>query len=103
MARPKSYGRNTRRFNKLRKDFKQHCIETNAPCWLCTQPIDYRVEWPDDEAYELDHLYPVSTHPEHAEDPAGFRASHRACNNKRSNKKPIGGLGNTSRQWIKTD
>ena len=63
--------------------------------------IDYRVEWPDDEAFELDHLYHVSTHPEFAEDPAGFRASHRACNRKRGAKMHTGGLGATSRRWIK--
>ena len=96
-----TYGRSTRRYKKLRKEFHEHSANTNAPCWLCKQPIDYRVEWPEDDAFELDHLYPVSTHPEHAEDPANFRASHRLCNNKRSNKTPIGGLGNPSRKWVK--
>src|SRR5699024_9558751 len=100
-SRSTSYGRSTRRYKKLRKDFREHSANTNAPCWLCKQPIDYRIEWPEDDAFELDHLYPVSTHPEHAEDPANFRASHRLCNLQRSNRMPTGGLGNPSRKWVK--
>lgn len=86
---------------KMRKQFRDQCEAAQAKCWLCGMEIDYRVEWPDDEAFELDHAYPVSTHPEHAEDWANFRASHKACNNKRGNKMPTGGLGKLSRRWVK--
>src|SRR5699024_1749125 len=96
-----SYGRSTRRYKKHRKDFREHSANTNAPCWLCKQPIDYRIEWPDDDAIELDHLYPVSSHPAHPEDPANFRAYHRLCNLQRSNRMPTGRLGNPSRKWVK--
>lgn len=94
-------GQTSRRYRALRKAFRAKCEQENAPCWLCQMPIDYRIEWPNDDAFELDHLYPRSTHPEHAEDPANFRASHSACNNKRSNKMPTGGLGTLSRTWLK--
>lgn len=94
-------GLTSRRYRQLRADFRDTCAEDQTPCWLCSMPIDYDIPWPDDEAFELDHLYPRSTHPQHAEDPANFRASHRACNNKRGNKMPTGGLGNLGRQWLK--
>lgn len=53
----------------------------------------------NDEAFELDHLHPVSTHPELVKDPANFRASHRECNRNRGNKKAINKIGIPSRRW----
>ncbi|HJX77284.1 HNH endonuclease [Glutamicibacter sp.] len=94
-------GQTSRRYRQLRKAFLDACSDKQAQCWLCSMPIDYTIPWPDDEAFELDHLYPRSTHPEHAEDPANFRASHRRCNNKRSNKMQVGGLGTLKRNWLK--
>lgn len=94
-------GQSSRRYRKLRGEFLEQCIEDDTACWLCGMSIDYKMPWPDDEAFELDHMYPRSTHPEHAEDPANFRASHRRCNNQRSNKMPVGGLGKLTRQWVK--
>ena len=94
-------GLTSRRYRKLRKAFRAECEALNKPCWLCQQAIDYRIEWPDEEAWELDHLYPRSTHPELAEDPANFRPSHRLCNLRRGNKMPQPGLGSVKRRWIK--
>lgn len=100
-------GQTSRLYRKLRAIFRAQCAQTKAPCWLCGQPIDYNIPWRDphtghvnDDAFELDHLHPRSTHPEHAEDPGNFRPSHRACNRKRSNKMPSGGLGRISRNWV---
>ena len=77
---PASPGQGTRRYMKLRAIFLDGCKEANAPCWLCGQPIDYRIPHNDPvtgavnrEAFELDHAYPRSTHPELAEDPSNFR------------------------------
>lgn len=95
-------GQTSRRYRKLRAEYRATCSNNDTPCWLCSMPIDYSITDPhDDEVFELDHLYPRSTHPQHAEDPANFRASHRACNNKRSNKMPVGGLGTLKRNWLK--
>ncbi|MFJ3030959.1 HNH endonuclease [Rothia terrae] len=101
-------GQTSRLYRKHRIQFKAQCAASNAPCWLCNQPIDYSIPWKDplsgginDDAFELDHLYPRSTHPELAEDPGNYRPSHRSCNRKRSNKMPTGSLGNLTRQWIK--
>lgn len=90
----------TRNMQKLKTAFKAECAEADASCWLCGQPIEYEpLDNTDPSRFELDHYYPVSTHPQHAEDPANFRASHAECNRRRGNKAPAPGLGSLSRQW----
>lgn len=100
------HGVSTRRYKADRARFRQACAQTNRPCWLCGQPIDYTLPWQDpttgtinDDAFELDHLYPRSTHPDLAEDPGNYRPSHRACNRARSNHMPTPGIGATTRHW----
>lgn len=90
----------TRAYRKLKTVFRAECAAADAPCWLCRMPIDYDLEWPDNDAFELDHLYPRSTHPEHTLDPANFRASHKRCNGSRQNKMPAGRIGTFTRRWI---
>ena len=104
---PASPGNGTRRYMKLRKVFLAECEAVNAPCWLCGQQIDYRVPHKDPktgavnkEAFELDHAYPRSTHPELAEDPSNFRPSHRACNLKRSDGKGDLPMGSVSARFL---
>lgn len=61
------------------------------------------IEWEltdDPEAWELDHLFPRSTHPELALDPGNFRHSHQRCNRSRGNRMPSPGLGSLSRDWL---
>lgn len=104
---PASPGNGTRRYMKLRKVFLAECEAVNAPCWICGQAIDYRVPHKDPvsgavnkEAFELDHAYPRSTHPELAEDPSNFRPSHRACNLKRSDGKGDLPMGSVSSRFL---
>ena len=69
-------------------------------CWLCNQPIDMTIADPfDDGVFEVDHVYPVSTHPELADDPDNLRDSHRACNSERSNTMEAVNIGWTSMDW----
>ena len=71
-----------------------------AGCWLCGQRIDYTVDpstTPD--SHNLDHLHPVSTHPELQEDPSGFRHAHFQCNTSRGNRPPSPGLGDEIPSW----
>ena len=75
------------------------CEAMDARCWLCGAPIDYLLRDADD-AFELDHYYPVSTHPQLCEDPGNFRPSHRSCNRARGNRPPRASLGTTSREWL---
>lgn len=100
-------GTTSRKFKKLRAQFRAEGEAAQAPCWICRQPIDYsipRIEPTtgrlNDDAWELDHLYPQSTHPELAEDPGNFRHSHSLCNNDRSNAAPEAAIKRPSRQWF---
>lgn len=92
----------TRNMQAQKIRYRKQCAATNEACWICQQEIDYDANWDDyanQNRFELDHFYPVSTHPEHQEDPANFRASHAGCNRARSNKDPEPPLGRQSRQW----
>lgn len=92
-------GRNTRRYKKQRALFRDMCEAGDVPCWLCNQPIDYSLPFDDSDAFSLDHRFPVSTHPQHAEDPANFEASHSRCNKSRGNRAQPMHLGQPSRNW----
>src|SRR5690606_21041443 len=98
MVVAKHAGRSTRRYKKLKAQFRAQCTERKATCHLCDQEIDYSLEYPDPESFTLDHLYPVSQYPELSEDPGNFRASHAKCNWNRSTDKAQGsGLGQRTR------
>lgn len=93
---------NTRRMHKLRDEYKPECAAEDLPCWLCGLPIDYEAPFDDyanDDRFQLDHFYPVSTHPELQEDPTNFRPSHAGCNRDRGNGAPTLGLGILSQQF----
>lgn len=98
--------RGTRRWReKIRPMFRIECASEGAPCWICRQPIDYTItDITDDDVWEPDHVYPVSTHPDLYEDPSNLRASHRGCNRHRSNKHhaAVDGLGSLTREWFPT-
>lgn len=93
----------TRQFVKDRAAFRAKCADENAPCWICGMDhIDYEApfdDWTNPDRFELDHYYPVSTHPELQHDPANFRPSSHSCNNDRGNGPPRPGLGTLSRAW----
>lgn len=85
-----------------RVTFRAQCAAHNQPCWLCGQAIDYDASPTDTtnkDRFQLDHFYPVSTHPQFTEDPTNYRASHADCNNKRGNRAPTADLGIPSRSW----
>lgn len=93
----------SRQFEKDKATFFNQCKAQHAVCWLCGMPIDYNAEKnTTDDSFNLDHLYPVSKHPELQFDPAGFKPSHTSCNRLRSNQDPPTPIGTLSRQWIKT-
>lgn len=95
-----SHHRSSRAYQTLRAEFRAECEEAGALCWLCGLPIEYGAGQYDEDAFELDHFFPVSTHPEKAEDPQNFRPSHRRCNQVRGNGAPRPGLGATSVDWF---
>lgn len=93
---------NTRLQHKQRAEFKAEHAALDSPCWLCGLPIDYTAPFDDygnDDRFQEDHFYPVSTHPELQDDPTNKRPSHAGCNNARGNGAPVLGLGTPSQQW----
>jgi hypothetical protein len=93
----------TRRFIALREEFRDRCREEGAACWICGHDhIDYVAPFDDysnDDRFQLDHFYPVSTHEELQEDPANFRPSAAGCNRERGNGPPRPSLGILSQAW----
>ena len=66
-------------------------------------PIDYNaVKNTTDDSFNLDHLYPVSKHPELQFDPAGFKRSDSSRNRLRCIQVPPAPIGTLSSQWIQT-
>lgn len=96
-GRPRS-----RRYKKLKADFRNQCEQANAVCWLpdCQRPIDYTLRSPHPDSFSVDHAIPVAERPDLAEDPANFRPSHLDCNKRRGTDDPTtADLGQPSEQW----
>ena len=55
-------------------------------CHLCGEPIPQGVHRDHPLAYQVDHVYPVKTHPHLARVLALLRPSHRRCNRYRSDR-----------------
>lgn len=76
--------------NKLRNYLKQK----GDPCGICGQPIDYSLPPGEPLSFEVDEIIPVSRWKEFgyssakacALDPKNVQASHRICNQRKSNK-----------------
>jgi 5-methylcytosine-specific restriction endonuclease McrA len=94
-----SAGRNTGNYQRMAKAFRKQCHAENARCWLCWQTIDYLAPPNSPGGFSVDHMHPVSTHPELAEVYANFRPSHLDCNVRRGNRAPSLDLGSLSREW----
>lgn len=87
-----------RRYKRIKAQFRQHCANRDAVCWLCSEPIDYTLTFTHPESFSLDHRYPRSTHPHLTEDVGNFMPSHSVCNKSRGNREPTR-VGKTSRPW----
>lgn len=91
--------RQTRRWKRLREQLYKRDRAANAPCWICGQDIDYRAPSGTPDAWEPDHMLPVSERPDLAFDPGNVRAAHCACNRSRGSKRGEPSLGEPSRKW----
>lgn len=80
--------------------FTAECKKTRPKCWLCRQEIDYDLDYDASNSgyFQVDHYYPISTHPALAADPNNLRPSHAGCNRERGNGVPLV-LDNCSRDW----
>ncbi len=78
-------------------------------CWLCLKPIDPDLPYRDPEtgkvnpmSWSLDHVVPVSQHPELGLIRDLARAAHYSCNSARGNRPPKRDVPkplHTSRAW----
>ena len=89
----------SRRYTTMRLAFRGACLDSGTPCWICGQAIDYTAPPNDETSFELDHAFPVSTHPELKEDAGNFRASHCRCNRARGNRPPRFAPNAVTREW----
>ena len=57
---------NGQAYRRVKETFRAQSQSANTPCWICLQPIDYDAasdDWGNDDRFQPDHYYPVSTHP----------------------------------------
>lgn len=92
-------GRWSAKYIKARDRYRAKCEAHGVPCHLCGQGIDYTLPAGDPGSFEVDHFYPVATHPHLMEDPANFRPSHKDCNASRGARDVRPTLGHPSREW----
>lgn len=89
------------RWPYIRKQAWDRDRKQKAVCHICGQPIDYSIPASSaPNAWEPDHLVPVSIDPSRELDLANISASHMRCN--RSRGTGINGendLGQQSRIW----
>lgn len=69
----------TRLYWKLREQVKRE----EPICWLCGEPFDYRLKWPEPMSFSVDHIKPAKTYPELREVRGNLHAAHLVCNQKR--------------------
>jgi hypothetical protein len=82
------------------REFRDEATRREDPCWLCQKPIDYTIADPyDDWVLEVEHVVAVSLRPDLAADKGNMRASHRLCNQRKSDSTAPQGLGATSEDW----
>lgn len=95
-ATNRSYrGRDSTAFRAIRENLKR----AQPPCWLCGQPIDYTLKHPHKGSFTADHILPLDSHPELAEDPGNIVAAHLSCNSSKGAGAAPLGLGNRSDEW----
>ncbi|POH62203.1 HNH endonuclease [Cryobacterium zongtaii] len=91
----KSAGRSGSRWRTLCKNQKAKGLV----CWLCGQPIDYKLKSPHVDSFTVDHVKSWKHHPELREDPANLASAHRRCNSSKGAGAAKPGLGNLSEEW----
>lgn len=99
----------TRASHKALQEFREMCANEvqpdgsiGRPCWMDGQPIDYAAASDDHknpDRFQRDHIKSVDEHPELAEVPSNWAASHADCNRRKSNGQARPPLGTLSRAW----
>lgn len=91
-----STGRSHRDWIRICKQLRN---ELPPICWLCGQAIDLSLDPRHKKSWTLDHVKPLSEHPELAHTISNLRPAHRDCNSKRGahDHSPVPPKG--SRRW----
>jgi 5-methylcytosine-specific restriction endonuclease McrA len=76
----------SKRYRKLRLQFRDDCRRGRLPCSICGQPIDYSLPFPHKWAWELHHVKPSSEYPHLHYERTNWASSHSRCNKSQSNK-----------------
>lgn len=68
-------------------------VRSGSPCWLCEQPIDLSLRYPNNLSFTVDHVIPTS----HGgtNELEQLRPAHAICNKRRGNQ-PAGTIGQNS-------
>ena len=89
---PRSKGRTGRPWRRVRA----RVIRTETHCWICGQPVDKTLVWPDPMSATADHVDPLALGG--AERQRGnLRLAHAGCNIRRGTRTPQPVI--TSRDW----
>lgn len=71
-----------RRGHTWRK-LKRRVAREEHVCWLCGEPIDDELDFPDPRSRSVDHVEPVAVRPELEYVRSNLRAAHLGCNQRR--------------------
>ena len=91
---PRSRGRSGHKWRKARERVKRQ----TSTCWICGDPIDKSLAWPDPMSFSVDHVEPLSLREDLALSPTNLRGAHLICNTKRGNAENSKKLQN-SQNW----
>jgi hypothetical protein len=76
----------SKRYRRLRNQFRDECRRGRARCSICGGAIDYQLAFPNKWAWELHHVKPSSTHPHLHYERTNWSPSHSCCNKSQSAK-----------------
>lgn len=83
---------------KALEQIKKAGYKADAPCYICQQPIDYRLPSTDPDGCSLEHIKPRSTHPHLTWEPTNWAPAHLRCNQSQGDRQNYA-LGTTSKNW----
>ena len=86
--------RQTAAWQQLRRELGAHWANTDRPCAQCGKPIEWDADWRHPDAYQLDHIIPVSRGGAPLAT-TNVQPMHRRCNIGKHNRS----TGKPSREW----
>lgn len=64
-----------------RKRHRQAIARSRPACWICGNPVDYSLKWPDPMCFVVDHVLPLAKGG--SDDISNKKAAHNTCNSKK--------------------